>query len=175
MEKNHATIFVIMQKMSYPDSNKLQGLSQTEAADKLRSGYNELPSAKPKSIFQIVLDVIKEPMLILLVSCGTLYMLLGDFGEGFMLMASVLIVIAISFFQEKKTERALDELRDLSSPRALVIRDGKEKRIAGREVVVNDIIVLQEGDRVPADAFVLSSVNLQTEERLSCGDTALRK
>lgn len=150
----------------------MQGLSQNEASDKLKKfGYNELPSAKPKSVFRIILDVIKEPMLILLVSCGTLYMLIGDFGEGLMLLASILIVIAISFFQEKKTERALDELRDLSSPRALVIREGEEKRIAGREVVTKDIIVLQEGDRVPADAFVLTSVNLQTDESLLTGES----
>jgi Ca2+-transporting ATPase len=150
----------------------MQGLSQNEAQGKLKEfGYNELPSAKPKSVFRIIFDVIKEPMLILLVSCGTLYMLIGDFGEGLMLLASILIVIAISFFQEKKTERALDELRDLSSPRALVIRDGKETRIAGREVVVKDIVVLQEGDRVPADAFVLTSTNLQTDESLLTGES----
>lgn len=149
-----------------------KGLSQNEASERLKkSGYNELPSAKPKSVFRIILDVIREPMLILLISCGTLYMLLGDFGEGIMLMASVLIVIAISFFQEKKTERALDELRDLSSPRALVIRDGKEKRIPGREVVVDDIVILQEGDRVPADGFVLTTVNLQTDESLLTGES----
>lgn len=149
----------------------MQGLSQNEIAGKLKElGYNELPSSKPKSVFRIILDVIKEPMLILLVSCGTLYMLLGNFGEGLMLLASILIVIAISFFQEKKAERALDELRDLSSPRALVIRDGKEKRIPGREVVVDDIVVLQEGDRVPADAFMLSSTNLQTDESLLTGE-----
>ena len=152
---------------------EMKGLTQPEASEKLKtSGYNELPSSKPKSVFRIILDVVKEPMLILLVSCGTLYMLLGDFGEGIMLMASVLIVIAISFFQEKKTERALEELRDLSSPRALVIRDGKEKRIPGREVVVDDIVVLQEGDRVPADGFVLTTVNLQTDESLLTGESA---
>lgn len=148
------------------------GLSETAAAAQLKiSGYNELPSSKPKSVLRIVLDVIREPMLILLLSCGTLYMLLGDFGEGFMLLASILLVMVISFFQEKKSERALDELRDLSSPRALVIRDGKEKRIPGREVVPGDIVVLQEGDRVPADAVVLSAVNLQTDESLLSGES----
>lgn len=158
--------------MSYTENKMVTGLTQAEASESLsKSGYNELPSAQPKSVFRIILDVIKEPMLILLVSCGTLYMLIGSFGEGIMLMASILIVIAISFFQEKKTERALDELRDLSSPRALVIRDGKEKRIAGREVVVNDIVVLQEGDRVPADAFLLTTVNLQTDESLLTGES----
>ena len=80
------------------------------------------------------------------------YFLLGDLQEALVLMGFVLVVMGITFYQERKTERALDALRDLSSPRALVIRDGEEKRIAGREVVPGDLIVLAEGDRVPADA-----------------------
>lgn len=151
----------------------LKGLSEKEAAEKIREqGFNELPSAKPKSIYFIILDVIKEPMFILLVSCGMLYMLLGDTGEGLMLLSSVIIVIIISFYQENKTEKALEALRNLSSPRALVIRDGIKKRIAGREVVTGDIILLQEGDRVPADATVIDSLNLKIDESLLTGESA---
>src|SRR5674536_72108 len=83
---------------------------------------------------------------------------------GIMLLGFVLVIMGIEFFQEKKTEKALDALKELASPRALVIRDGKEIRIAGFEVVTDDIIVLQEGDRVPADATVLHSVNLMADE-----------
>lgn len=151
---------------------KFAGLTETDALAKRKQfGANELPAAMPKSVWRIILDVLREPMLILLVSCGILYILLGDLGEGMMLMASVLIVIAISFFQERKSERALDELRDLSSPRALVIRDGTEKRIAGKDVVPGDIIVLREGDRVPADATLLSGINLQADESLLTGES----
>jgi P-type Ca2+ transporter type 2C len=78
--------------------------------------------------------------------------------------------MAIEFFQEKKTEKALDALKDMASPRALVIRDGKETRIPGLEVVVGDIIVLQEGDRVPADASILNLLNLQVDESLLTGE-----
>src|SRR5439155_6606715 len=77
----------------------------------------------------------------------------------------------ISLYQQKKTERALEALRHLSSPRALVIRDRKERRIAGREVVRGDIVVLQEGDRVPADAVVLSCVSLSVDESLLTGES----
>lgn len=154
---------------------KFAGLTETDALVKRKQfGANELPAAMPKSVWRIILDVLREPMLILLVSCGILYILLGDLGEGMMLMASVLIVIAISFFQERKSERALDELRDLSSPRALVIRDGTEKRIAGKDVVPGDIIVLREGDRVPADATLLSGINLQADESLLTGESVER-
>ena len=88
-----------------------------------------------------------------------------------MLLGFVFVIMGIEFYQEKKTEKALDALKDLASPRALVIRDGVEKRIAGREVVTEDIVVLQEGDRVPADALVLSSVNLMADESLLTGES----
>ena len=110
-------------------------------------------------------------MFLLLVACGTLYMVLGDIQEGIMLLSFVFVIMGIEFYQEKKTEKALDALRDLASPRALVIRDGVEKRIPGREVVTGDILILQEGDRVPADATVLSSVNLLADESLLTGES----
>lgn len=153
------------------NSEKYKGLTTSQAKEKLRvEGYNTLPSSKPKNLFHIAFRVIKEPMFILLVSCGTLYLILGDIQEGLMLLGFVFVIMGIEFFQEKKTEKALDALKDMASPRALVIRDGVEIRIAGSEVVVDDIIVLQEGDRVPADATVLYSVNLLADESLLTGE-----
>ena len=149
-----------------------KGLTQNEAAAIFeKEGYNELPSSKPKSIFQIVFGVVKEPMFLLLVACGTLYLILGDIHEGLMLLSFVFVVMGIEFYQEKKTEKALDALKDLASPRALVIRDGETIRISGKEVVKGDIVVLQEGDRVPADALVLRSNNLLADESLLTGES----
>ncbi len=111
-------------------------------------------------------------MFLLLIACGTLYLTLGNVRKSLMLLGFVFVIMAIEFYQEKKTEKALDALKDLASPRALVIRDGLEKRIAGREVVNGDIIVLQEEDRVPADATVLCSVNLTADESLLTGESA---
>jgi len=149
-----------------------QGLSQKQAAKKIETeGYNQLPSSKPKGILHIALGVIKEPMFILLVACGTFYLILGDVREGMMLLGFVFVIMGIEFYQEKKTEKALDALKDLASPRALVIRDGQSIRIAGKEVVTEDIVVLQEGDRVPADAIVLSSTNLLADESLLTGES----
>jgi Ca2+-transporting ATPase len=134
------------------DPGKMTGLSSEEVEKKLTSsGYNELPSSKSRNFFTIAFGVVKEPMFLLLVACGTLYMVLGDVQEGIMLLGFVFVIMGIEFYQEKKTEKALDALRDLASPRALVIRNGVEIRIPGREVVTDDILVLQEGDRVPAD------------------------
>ncbi|MDP4193130.1 MAG: HAD-IC family P-type ATPase, partial [Bacteroidota bacterium] len=154
------------------DLSAFPGLSSTEVAERLqKNGFNELPSGKKRRLVDIAFEVIKEPMFILLVSCGTLYLLLGDIQEAFLLLGFVFIIMTITFFQERKTENALEALRDLSSPRALVIRDGLEKRIAGREVVPGDIIVINEGDRVPADAAVLQSINLSADESLLTGES----
>ncbi len=151
--------------------SKYKGLTAGQAKEKILSeGYNKLPSSKPKDIFSIALGVAKEPMFILLVACGTLYLVLGDMREGLILLLFVFVIMGIEFFQEKKTEKALDALKDMASPRALVIRDGEEIRIAGFEVVTDDIIVLQEGDRVPADATVIHSVNLLADESLLTGE-----
>jgi Ca2+-transporting ATPase len=154
------------------DPGKIPGLGSAEVAEKLISeGYNELPSSKSRNFITIALGVVKEPMFLLLVACGTLYMVLGDLQEGIMLLSFVFVIMGIEFYQEKKTEKALDALRDLASPRALVIRDGVEIRIPGREVVTGDILILQEGDRVPADATVLSSVSLLADESLLTGES----
>jgi Ca2+-transporting ATPase len=153
-------------------SERFRGLSTSEIIEKqTKEGLNELPSSKPKNFLTLAWGIVKEPMFILLVACGSLYLVLGDLQEGLMLLGFVFVIMGIEFYQEKKTEKALDALKDLASPRALVIRDGIEKRIAGREVVTDDLVVLQEGDRVPADATVLYSVNLMADESLLTGES----
>src|SRR5579885_3607939 len=130
---------------------RLRGLPEAEAAARLRAeGPNELPAARPRRLAAQAVEVPREPMI---------------------LIASVLVVIGISLWQERKTERALAALRDLSSPRALVIRDGVERRVAGREVVRGDLVVLAEGDRVPADGVVCWERNLRVDESLLTGES----
>ena len=153
-----------------------QGLSQEEVSLKIKKeGYNELPSADKRSFFTIVLEVIREPMFLLLIACGTIYLFLGDLQEALMLLGFVFVIMGITFYQERKTENTLEALRDLSSPRARVIRDGKQMRIAGREVVTDDVIMLKEGDRVPADAIILSCSNLLNESLLTGESVPVRK
>ncbi len=154
------------------ESSKYKGLTDEEVTRKQeQEGFNELPSSKSKSIWAIALGILKEPMFILLVACGSLYLALGDIQEGIMLMGFVFVIMGIEFFQERKTEKALDALKDLASPRAVVIRNGEQQRVAGRDVVTGDIIILREGDRVPADATVLSCVNLLVDESLLTGES----
>ena len=155
------------------DIKSITGLSEAEAARRLKEeGYNELPSARrQRSIFAIALGVVREPMFILLIACGAIYLMLGDLQGALLLLSFVLVIIGITAYQERKTERTLEALRDLSSPRALVIRDGEQRRIVGREVVRGDILVLAEGDRVPADALVLACNNLSVDESLLTGES----
>jgi Ca2+-transporting ATPase len=155
------------------DHDGISGLSEAEAARRLaEEGPNELPSARPRSVFAIAFSVAVEPMFLLLIAGGIIYTILGDVPEALMLMGFVFVVIGITFFQERRTERTLEALRDLSSPRALVVRDSAERRIAGREVARGDIVLLREGDRVPADGIVLSATNLSVDESLLTGESA---
>ena len=150
----------------------MRDLTTEEAKQRLQQhGYNELVGAGPKNIWRIALEVIREPMFLLLIACGTLYMLLGDYREGIVLVSSIFIIIGITFAQYRKTERSLEALRNLATPRALVIRDGKHVRIAGREVVPGDILVVHEGDRIAADADILECTHLSVDESLLTGES----
>jgi P-type Ca2+ transporter type 2C len=148
------------------------GLSPAQAAERLaRDGPNELASSQPRSVLSIAANIVREPIFLLLIACGAIYLLLGDRGEALMLLGFVFVVIAISFVQERKAERALEALRDLSSPRALVMRGGEPRRIAGREVVRGDLLVLAEGDRIAADAALVAGKSLSVDESLLTGES----
>ncbi len=151
----------------------MQGLSDVESAARLeREGPNELTRGEKPSLVSTVAGVVKEPMILLLLAAGGVYLLLGDLEEALALLFSVLVVIGITLVQERKTERAVAALRDMTSPRALVIRGGARRRIPGREVVRGDALVLSEGDRVPADAVLLESAHLEVDESLLTGESA---
>lgn len=148
------------------------GLTQAEAAARLAvEGPNELASAAERNTAAILLDVLREPMFLLLVAAASIYLILGDTQEALMLGGSVVIIIGITVYQERKTERALEALRDLSSPRALVVRDGVQVRIPGRDVVRGDVLVLTEGDRVAADGVLTSCNDLSVDESLLTGES----
>ena len=148
------------------------GLTEAEAAARLRrDGPNELPQGERRSIVRVALDTAREPMFALLLAAGLLYFVFGDPAEAALLFVFATLSIAIAVVQEARTERALDALRDLSSPRALVVRDGVRRRVPGREVVRDDLIVLAEGDRVPADALVVAAGALETDEAMLTGES----
>ncbi|MET3650624.1 cation-translocating P-type ATPase [Dyella japonica] len=148
-----------------------EGLSELEARTRLeRYGPNVLPGSRPKPLWLIVRDVLIEPMFLMLLAAGGLYLALGDLAEALFLMASVIVVIGITLVQERKTQRALEALRDISAPQARVVRDGRDRRIPAAEVVVGDVLSLQEGDRVVADAQLFGGY-LEVDESLVTGES----
>ncbi|PKO74595.1 MAG: ATPase [Betaproteobacteria bacterium HGW-Betaproteobacteria-15] len=156
---------------STPTPGTGSGLSANDAAQRLaEDGPNALPGGQQRSLLSIALDTVREPMFLLLLAAGTLYMAFGDLQEGLTLFGFVVITLGLTLYQEGKTERAIEALRDLTSPRALVIRDGAPQRIAGRDVVRGDLLQLSEGDRVPADALLVSADGVQADESLLTGE-----
>jgi Ca2+-transporting ATPase len=149
-----------------------RGLTAAEAARRLaEEGPNDLARPGAPSFLRTIVEVMKEPMLLLLVAAGIVYLLLGDREEAVALLLSAIVVIGITIAQERRTEHALASLRDLTSPRALVVRDGQRVRIAGREVVRGDLLVVSEGDRVAADAVVEEGAFLEADESLLTGES----
>ena len=147
------------------------GLSAAQAAQRLtEEGPNALPSGQRRTLLSIAVGTVREPMFLLLLAAGTLYLAFGDLQEGLTLFGFVVVTLGLTLYQEGKTERAIDALRDLTSPRALVIRDGKPQRIAGRDVVRGDLLKLSEGDRVPADALLVSADGVSSDESLLTGE-----
>ncbi len=148
------------------------GLTQTEAAARLlRDGPNRLPAEQQRGLGRIVFDAVKEPMLQLLLAAGLLYLLLGDLAEALILLAFACLNVLLVVVQENRTERALAALKDLTSQSAWAIRDGTRQRIKAHDLVTGDLIVLSEGDRVPADALLRDAAQLQADESLLTGES----
>ena len=154
-------------------TDAVAGLSEHEArARRDRDGPNELQSQQGRGVLRIALEAAREPMFLLLVAAGGLYLATGKPGDALMLLGFVFVVMAITVVQEHRTESALEALEDLSSPRALVIRDGRPRRIPGREIVQGDFVIIAEGDRIPADALLRRATNLCVDESLLTGESA---
>ena len=150
----------------------ISGLTEAEALQRLQSeGANLLPQAQSRRVLKMMKGIVTEPMVALLIGCGSIYFFLGDTHEALMLWGFLFLIMGITFYQERRAEYALQALRNLSSPRALVIRDGVRKRIAGCDLVRGDILILSEGDKIPADAELLSSRNFSVDESLVTGES----
>ncbi|WP_425997951.1 cation-translocating P-type ATPase [Caulobacter sp. DWR1-3-2b1] len=151
----------------------VSGLTTAEAARRLSEfGPNALPQASGRRLARIILDTLREPMFLLLIGAAGLYLVLGDLGEGLFLMAGAVATIGLVIFQEARSERALAALRDLSQPHARVIRDGVEARLAARDLVPGDIVLVGEGERLPADGALVAGDVLSVDESALTGESA---
>lgn len=154
------------------DITTITGLSSAEVLKSQQAhGYNELPDREKKSLPKIILEVLTEPMIFLLLAVVLVYFVLGDKTEALVLLFSVVVIVAIELYQNNKTEKALEALRNLSSPSCTVIRDGTHQTVASRELVVGDMIVIAEGARVPADAHLVAAENVMADESLLTGES----
>ena len=137
------------------------GLTQQQAESALqKNGPNALPDAIERSWWVLLVEILREPMLVLLLLCGTAYLILGDSAEASLLLGFALIVIVLTVVQNRRAERALEALGDLAAPHARVVRSDGQKnhppvRMPGTQLVVGDLIVLGEGERIPADGTLI--------------------
>ncbi len=155
------------------DAKALHGLSQAEAERRLLSvGPNELPVSASRSVLRIAFETMREPMFLLLIGAAVLYLMLGDLGEGLFLMAGALATIGLVVLQEARSERALAALRDLSQPNARVIRDNVERVVAARELAPGDIVLVGEGERLPADGVLAGGEVLSVDESALTGESS---
>ncbi|MEK0422050.1 MAG: hypothetical protein RLZZ161_1901 [Bacteroidota bacterium] len=149
-----------------------EGLSRQEAAERLlKYGYNEWNIDRSPNIWQTLKEVMGEPMFLLLLACGILYVIIGDYREGAILLAAFSVIMGITFLQTLKTRKTLDALKALSAPRVLVRREGNAYRIPSRELVPGDVMLLSEGDRISADALLVSAVQLTLDESVLTGES----
>ena len=149
-----------------------RGLDNQFARRRLHEeGPNELGMSQRRTLLDILLEVLREPMFLLLLGAGAIYFAMGDSHEALILLTFVFIIMGMTAFQERRTDNALAALRDMSSPRALVIRGGEAQRIAGRDVVREDVLILAEGDRIPADGLLIDAHELATNESMLTGES----
>lgn len=158
--------------IAYMTATPPRGLDADLARKRLHEeGPNELGLSQRRTLRDILLDVLREPMFLLLLGAGAIYFAMGDSHEALILLTFVFIIMGMTAIQERRTDNALAALRDMSSPRALVIRSGEAQRIAGRDVVREDVLVLAEGDRIPADGTLLEAHELATNESMLTGES----
>ncbi len=152
-------------------NNTLSGLSSAEAkALQAKFGKNELTSQKKQNFFMKVLHILREPMFLLLLVAAVIYFILGEPRDGAIMLVFVIGVISIDIFQEWKTDKTLNALKDLSAPHITVIRDGMETVIPSADLVPGDLMMISEGVKIPADGLIIKCSDLRIAEATLTGE-----
>ncbi|MGM9657741.1 MAG: cation-translocating P-type ATPase [Eubacteriales bacterium] len=155
------------------NTTKHTGLTSQEAKRRQQQyGKNEPVPQKQENFFIKILRIVCEPMFLLLVAAAVIYFLLGEPGDGAVMLIFVIGVIGIDVIQERKTDRTLNALKDLAAPQVTVIRDGKKQQIAGADLVPGDIMLIHEGVKIPADGFVIRCADFCVDESSLTGESA---
>src|SRR5512144_2051375 len=147
------------------------GLSSREVAERiLKYGSNELQAAHRVSPWEILLEQFKNVLVLILLGATGISLFLGHGIESIVIAVIVLFAVVLGFVQEYRAERAIEALKQMAAPTATVLRDGLELKVAARELVPGDTILLHTGDRIPADARLVEAINLQIEESALTGE-----
>ncbi|WP_426478433.1 cation-translocating P-type ATPase [Chryseobacterium sp. CBSDS_008] len=158
--------------MNYNIPEELKGLTEAEvAASREQYGYNRLDAVKKESWADLLMDILKEPMLILLICVSFIYVLTGDYGEALFMFAAIVGVTAISFYQDNRSKKALEELEKLNEPLSKVIRDSKVIRIPTFEIAVGDLCITEEGNLINADGRIVHSNDFSVNESSLTGES----
>ena len=153
---------------------EFKGLTNNEVViSREKNGSNIQQQRKKESLIKKILNIFKEPMFLLLIIAASVYFIVGEYADGITMLIFVLAVCTIEFIQEAKTDKALEELNKLSSLNVKVIRNGKKEIINSEEIVVGDIVILEEGDRVPADGKILYTQSLGINESSLTGESEI--
>lgn len=134
-------------------------------------GKNRLRPGAGHRLLRILIDIFREPMFILLAIACSLYFILGEVGEGVLMAIAMIVVTAISLYQEVKSSRALEALKQLTEPMVMVIRNGQEQVISDEDLLPGDIMLLEEGMKIPADAVIIQSNDLSINESVITGES----
>ncbi|WP_343567968.1 cation-translocating P-type ATPase [Sphingobacterium sp.] len=158
--------------MSYNIPDNLKGLSAAEVnASRAKYGWNQLSDNHKNTWFELLVDILKEPMLILLIIISMIYVFVGNYGEAVFMFVAIVAVTAISFYQDNRSKKALEELEKLNEPLSTVIRDGKVSEIPTHEIVVGDLCITEEGRIINADGRILHSNDFSVNESSLTGES----
>lgn len=147
------------------------GLTDEEVPIRQKNGYNELAAKPPKTIMQMLKEQLFDPMILILLGAALFSAILGEYIEAIIISSIVVLNTIIGIVQERKAQSSLAALRDMSAPMAHVVRNGKEKLIPAKELVVGDIVNLHDGDMVPADMRLIETANLKIQEASLTGES----
>ena len=158
--------------MSYRIPGHLKGLTENEvAASRKLYGYNQLNTARKSSWLELLIDILKEPMLILLIVISIIYVIVGDYGDAAFMFAAIVAVSAISFYQDNRSKKALEALEKLNEPLSRVIRDSAVIEIPTREIAVGDLCITEEGKMINADGRIVHSNDFSVNEASLTGES----
>ena len=153
-------------------NQSLQGLSDEEVIrSREKNGFNSLEHQDKNHFIASLIEMVKEPMILLLLLVSCTYFFMGDYADGVFMTVAIVLVSTISLYQESKSRNAIDELKKLSQPKSKVIRNGALIEIPSEEIVVGDSIQTEEGTFVPADGIIIQSNDFSVNESILTGES----